>query len=67
MTTTIKGTYGVTIRTRNDNDGFDVAFLYNIGTQLHQTATGDVSDMKTYKSFKTAQRKADQYFIKQGV
>ena len=57
--TTIKGTYGTKVTARDGE--FRVTFLQNVGTELHQHATGDVVSMKTYKSEKTAQRKAAEY------
>ena len=57
--TTIKGTYGTKITERDGE--YRVTFLQNVGTELHQHATGDVVVMKTYKSEKMAQRKSADY------
>lgn len=62
----INGTYGANIHETKYGE-FDVTFLYNIGTELHQTATGDVWERKTFKSQKTAERKVQKYFEMQGA
>ena len=63
MTTITKGNYGATIHTRNDGEGFDVYFLYNMKSEPH----GDVWERKTFKRESTAQKKIEAYFAFQGV
>jgi len=58
MTKITRGTYGANIRKRNDDEGFDVYFLYN---------TDDVHSRKSFKTMKTAKAKAEAYFKAQGV
>ena len=58
-----KGNYGAQVVTRNDGEGFDVYFLYNMTNDRN----GDVWDRKQYKTRKTADRKVEAYFKMQGV
>jgi hypothetical protein len=57
------GSYGATIRERNDGCGFDVQFLYN----CTETYIGDVWDRKIYKSEKTAMKKIKSFFEEQCI
>lgn len=63
MQTIQENTYGGTIQARNDNDGFDVYFLYNMGGSVNRS--GDVWDRKTYKSHKTAVKRIEAFIAEQ--
>lgn len=56
------GSYAATIRERNDGEGFDVQFLYNVTDD----SIGDVWDRKCYKREATAFKKIQQFFKDRG-
>jgi nucleoside-diphosphate-sugar epimerase len=65
MRTIRDGNIGANVVERNDGDGYDVYFLYNMNNPTHHGSHGDVCDRKTYKTIKMAFRKVAAY-IKKG-
>ena len=55
------GSYGAQVHTRNDGQGFDVYFLFNMSDPTYSQSTGDVDQRKTYKSRKTVDRKITEW------
>jgi len=56
-----ENSYGGSIHTRNDGDGFDVYFLYNMGNPTNDYSNGDVWERKTYKTEKMAVNKIQKW------
>jgi len=63
MQTLKNGNYGAQIQTRRDGE-FDVYFLHNMNNPTHSFSTGDVSDLRTYKTKNMAVKKAQAWIDK---